>query len=164
MHNHCSTDESAKLRQSIASIDLDPIKLKLTDIHDGAGWTKELADAVEPWYRRFLYLTVKYSDRAIVPNKVIDTFWHYHILDTKKYAADCTQAFGFFVHHYPYFGMNGPEDAERLRCAFHETTQLYGVEFGGEPPRAVSPEPFIDHPRDLVPSGDASIALMFPDH
>ena len=56
--------------------------------------------------------------------------WHYHILDTEKYAEDCRDIFGYFVHHFPYFGMRGDEDAQHLQAAFVETQELYVKEFG----------------------------------
>lgn len=46
----------------------------------------------------------------LIPNGDIDRFWHEHILDTRRYVADCTELFGGFLHHYPYFGMRGEVD------------------------------------------------------
>ena len=57
-------------------------------------------------------------------------FWHCHILDTKKYADDCQHALGFFLHHFPYFGMRGEEDSQNLRRAFEETLTLIEREYG----------------------------------
>jgi len=66
----------------------------------------------------------------IVPNKLVDAFWHAHILDTMKYAADCEHVFGHFVHHFPYFGLRGEEDARELQDAFATTKQRYENLFG----------------------------------
>ena len=96
------------------------------------------ADEVERWYRRFLFLNFKHRDRSIVPTKTIDQFWHQHILDTQKYAADCEKIFGFFLHHFPYFGVRGEDDAVQLRDAFLETRQIFRSEFGEELPLEVS--------------------------
>lgn len=116
--------------EAIAALDLRPIKVKLMDTHSGEGWTPEFTDHVEVWYRRFLLLSQKYPTKTIVVNHAIDTFWHYHILDTRKYAEDCQATFGHFFHHFPYFGMRGEQDAKNLQTCFDETMQLIKREFG----------------------------------
>ncbi len=116
--------------QAVAEIDLEPIMVKLMDPRDGECWKLERAKAVAEQYRRFLALCLKYPDRSIVPYGDLDIFWHYHILDTAKYAADCEAVFGYFLHHFPYLGMRGPEDAENLKRAFAETQALFQEEFG----------------------------------
>lgn len=116
--------------EAIFQLDLDPIKIKLMDHKEGEGWTRAQADVVEHWYKRYLILNLKYPDDSIVPNSLIDTFWHYHILDTMKYADDCQNIFGHFLHHFPYFGMRGDEDAKKLKEAFDSTRNLFSCEFG----------------------------------
>ena len=71
-----------------------------------------------PLYRRFLALNIVYEDRKICPTGPIDDFWHAHILDTHAYAQDCDYLFGRYLHHFPYFGMRGPDDYEALQTAF----------------------------------------------
>jgi hypothetical protein len=115
---------------AIQALDLDPIKLKLMDAEEGQGWSREQVDRVETGYRRFLTLLAKYPDATIAPNKDIDKFWHGHILDTMKYAEDCENTFGYFLHHFPYFGMRGADDAAALADAGRETGELYEREFG----------------------------------
>lgn len=61
---------------------------------------------------------------------MIDDFWHLHILDTQKYAEDCQVIFGYFLHHFPYFGMRGEEDAKNLSDSWEETCNLYQNRFG----------------------------------
>jgi hypothetical protein len=60
----------------------------------------------------------------------VDKFWHGHILDTMKYAEDCQRVFGYFLHHFPYFGMRDAEDAANLANAAATTRRLYEQEFG----------------------------------
>lgn len=120
------------LSQDILDLDLTMIKLKLQDTEEGLGWSLEQCDEAEVEYKRFLVLKRLYPEKDIVPNGVIDKFWHQHILDTQKYAIDCNNLFGYFVHHFPYFGMNGKEDAQNLTNAFEETKQLYLEHFGDE--------------------------------
>lgn len=140
-HSHAHPADLQNVRHAIDTMDLGPIRFKLMDKTDGAGWPPALVDKTEVWYRRFLFLNAKLrgSGRAVVPNKLIDTFWHYHILDTQKYAEDCEKTFGYFLHHFPYFGMRGAADAAELNVAFADTLTLFQTEFG-EAPDSASPE------------------------
>ena len=116
--------------EAIFSLDLDPIKFKLMDANEGYSWTRAEADRHEQEYKRFLALVAKFPEEAIVPNKDVDKFWHGHILDTMKYAEDCQNVFGYFLHHFPYFGMRDEEDAANLAKASERTHSLYRQEFG----------------------------------
>lgn len=123
----------------IYALDLSPIKFKLMDAEEGHGWSREYADHVEIEYKRFLILLAKYPEASIAPSKEVDKFWHGHILDTLKYADDCNDVFGYFLHHFPYFGMRGSEDAANLAAAAETMNYLYQEEFGDvEPAQAVS--------------------------
>ena len=114
---------------AIQALDLDPIKLKLMEIEEGQGWSREYVDQMAIEYKRFLTLSVKYPEETIAPSKDVDKFWHGHILDTMKYAEDCQNVFGYFLHHFPYFGMRGEEDAANLAEAGRTTKRLYEEEF-----------------------------------
>lgn len=116
----------------IASLNLDRIKWKLSDSDDGQGWTTELCDFAENEYKKYLTMVKLFPELDIVPNKIMDKFWHQHILDTKSYAADCDLIFGQFIHHYPYFGMHGDEDKQNLINAFEQTKKIYKSLFGQE--------------------------------
>ena len=114
----------------IMALDLDPIKVKLMHARSGEGWSLDKANAIEKEYRRFLYLMKTYPDASTAPLEDVDTFWHYHILDTMKYARDCDVVFGYFLHHYPYVGLRG-EDDEQFRIDSGERMRtLYEVTFG----------------------------------
>jgi hypothetical protein len=113
----------------IQALDLDPIKLKLMDTEEGQGWSREYADEMELGYKRFLTLLATHPEETLAPSKDVDKFWHGHILDTLKYAEDCDRVFGYFLHHFPYFGMRGAEDAENLARAAEKTRRLYEQEF-----------------------------------
>ena len=114
----------------IAEIDLEMVKMKLQDTEEGKGWTIDQCEDAEIEYKRFLQLNKKYSNKSIVPNTIMDTFWHYHILDTRAYFKDSDTVFGRYFHHFPYFGMRGKEDEENLINSFEETKLLYENEFG----------------------------------
>jgi hypothetical protein len=122
--------ELQSLMAGIEDLDLEMIKLKLMDADEGEGWTREYADLVGEEYRKFLALTRAYPDLAIVPSGPVDAFWHNHILDTQKYGPDCEQVFGFFLHHFPYFGMRGEEDLANLNASWQNTIDAYRRHFG----------------------------------
>ena len=124
-----ATKPVEKVVQAIQALDLDPIKVKLMDAEEGQGWSREYTDRMELAYKRFLTLLVKYPHETIAPTKDVDKFWHGHILDTMKYAEDCEQTFGYFLHHFPYFGMRGEDDSADLRAAAERMNALYDQEF-----------------------------------
>jgi len=123
---------------AINRLDLDPIKLKLMDAEKGHGWSREYADHMELAYRRYLTLLVKYPDETIAPTKDIDKFWHGHILDTLKYADDCQEIFGKFLHHFPYYGMRGASDKKASEAAGNTMARLYQQAFGETLPRSAA--------------------------
>lgn len=116
--------------REVDHLDLGPIKVKLMEREEGEGWSVEQVNTTEKWYKRFLFLNLKYPSHSIVPSKEVDIFWHYHILDTIKYAEDCNKIFGYFLHHFPYFGMRGAEDEQNLKKSFTQTQILFLTEFG----------------------------------
>jgi hypothetical protein len=122
--------QTATAVDAINALDLGAIKTKLMHRASGEGWSAAYADAVEIEYRRFLTLMKLYPNEATAPLVDVDTFWHYHILDTAKYAADCASAFGYFLHHYPYLGMNGAEDEANRDTAGARMHELYAATFG----------------------------------
>jgi hypothetical protein len=115
---------------AIAELDLDPIKVKLMHKESGEGWSLEKANAVEFEYRRFLQLMKMYPGEQTAPLFDVDTFWHYHILDTMKYAADCERVFGYFLHHFPYIGLRGEDDEAAHHEAGSRMQELYEATFG----------------------------------
>jgi hypothetical protein len=119
--------------EAIEGLDLGPIKFKLMHPEEGKGWTRAFAEHLETQYKRYLTLVAKYPREAIAPGRDVDRFWHAHILDTRKYIDDCERVFGFYLHHFPYFGMRGPQDAAALAKAGERTRELYEAEFGAEP-------------------------------
>lgn len=116
--------------KAISDLDLEPIKIKLMHQPSGESWSAEKANAVEIEYRRFLYLMKAFPTEQIAPLVDVDTFWHYHILDTMKYASDCEQAFGYFVHHYPYVGILGENGEEEREAGGNRMEKLYEQTFG----------------------------------
>jgi hypothetical protein len=114
----------------VAELDFTMLKQKLGQ---EKGWSPEQQEEVEDLYRRFLALNVAYPDRKICPTGPVDEFWHAHILDTRAYAQDCEYLFGQYLHHFPYFGMRGPEDYAALQTAFDDSRELFIHHFGIDP-------------------------------
>ncbi len=110
---------------SIASINLEMVKMKMQDKSEWQGWTSEQCDSAEVEYKRYLQLNLQFPKSSIVPNKIMDTMWHYHILDTRAYCKDSEEVFGGYFHHYPYFGMRGEQDKQNLLNSFEKTKEMY---------------------------------------
>jgi len=124
--------ESKGIDSDIAELDLEMIKMKIQNNDDGVVWNFNQCEDAEIEYKRYLTLCrhYPYPQYSIVPNKIMDTMWHYHILDTRSYVMDSEKLFGGYFHHYPYFGLRGEEDATRLKEAFEKTKVLYHNHFG----------------------------------
>jgi len=112
----------------VNQLDFTDQNATLTSYH---GWKAEQVIATEAIYRKWLALHKVYNqDVALAPNKQLDQYWHFHILDTKKYMQDCEYVFGGYLHHYPYFGLSDAEAAKDLEKAFQLTRNLFIKHFG----------------------------------
>ncbi len=124
--------QNSGIDSDISSLDLEMIKFKIQNNDDDLKWTNQECEIAELEYKRYLTLCrhFPFPKYSIVPNKIMDTFWHYHILDTRAYVNDSEKIFGGYFHHYPYFGLRGDEDAKNLKNSFEKTKELYEVFFG----------------------------------
>lgn len=125
-----SQEDVAAAVAVVDRVDLSPINRKLRH-DDPETWTDEtLADA-EQKYRRFLVLNLLHPHTTLSVDQALDDYWHQHILDTRKYAADCALVFGYFLHHDPYFGLDEQSDEWLENIALFAATQdLYEQAFG----------------------------------
>lgn len=123
----------------MTELDLEPIVIKAMDAEEGMGWSFAFALSAAHEYRRFLILCAQHPDTPIVPSSVVDDLWHLHILDTAKYQADCQRFLGAFLHHFPYFGMRGEQDAKNLKAAWTNTLELYRRAYGEAAPADMWP-------------------------
>jgi hypothetical protein len=114
----------------VSSLDFTMLKQKLGQ---EKGWSVEYQEEVEDLYQRFLALNIIYPEQKICPTGPIDEFWHAHILDTRAYEQDCNYLFGYFLHHFPYFGMRGADDYAALQMAFDSSRELFIRHFGIDP-------------------------------
>lgn len=139
LHSHTNPDNKPALKpqtlrtpyhDKIEALDLEPIKFKLVK---EKGWPLQKADSVEKLYKAYLLLFALYPCEEHVPTPDIDEMWHSHILDTYKYMADCHDIFGFYLHHYPYLGMLGTEDAALATAQFAATRKRFQEIAGLDP-------------------------------
>lgn len=125
--------ETQKAFTKIDALDLAPIKWSLVTDKYGAPaeMTHDEADIAIEEYRMLLKLWTVYEGVAdVVMSRLIDEVWHTHILDTSKYTADMLEIFGSYKQHFPYFGVQGPEEAQRLTDAFSASASLFLTHFG----------------------------------
>lgn len=125
--------QDSALEEAVRRVSVIDFTMQCRKLVEEHGWSVETCAEVEVLYRNFLALNIRYPERKLCPNGPVDEFWHAHILDTRKYAADCQQLFGEMLHHYPYFGMRGPDDKADLDRAFADTVDLFIRHFGVDP-------------------------------
>lgn len=120
----------------VLSLDLSSVSANL---ERKLGWSASVCDTVQLEYRRFLILVLCNQDKMIVPGGSqdhIDQFWHMHILDTRKYARDCT-LLEHFIHHNPnpHAGRKvGLDELTKIyKTEYEQTLSLYLQTFGEEP-------------------------------
>ncbi len=128
-----SREDVAAAEAVVAQIDLTPINAKLAH-DDPETWDDAALAIVERRYRRFLVLNLLHPHTTLSVDRALDEYWHQHILDTRKYAYDCEQVFGFFLHHYPYFGMDDEDEWQENVALYAATRRLYDEAFGDDPP------------------------------
>jgi hypothetical protein len=113
----------------LVEVDLSSIFFKMKSEHEMLGGELIDYDVADHVYRQFLTLRQRHPSATLVPSAMIDMVWHYHILDTRKYIADCDRLFGGYLHHDPYFGLNGDEDRKANENAWEQTKALWQQEF-----------------------------------
>ena len=119
---------AANERKKPSEVDLRSVRDAMIEKH---GWTDERADAAQLEYVRFLTLLQKKPGFMLVPwldangRDDLDQFWHQHILDTQKYAADCGAIFGRMIHHNPNVLKGSREEKDIVE----KTRRLYARTF-----------------------------------
>src|SRR3990167_1455828 len=131
---------ATSLEEAKAYIDAIDFSMIINKIVKTKHWREKDTVAICAYYKNFLYLNKKYETLGqLPPSEEIDEFWHNHILDTEKYIKDCDAIFGKYLHHYPYFGMDGKSNEQDLSNAFEHMQQLYKKEFGDQIYRVRNP-------------------------
>ena len=68
------------------------------------------------------------------PPPIIDEVWHLHVLDTQRYAPDCTKLFGQMIHHDPDGArVDRRNDKIWKRARIERTVAAYKSRFGRSP-------------------------------
>jgi len=93
-------------------------------------WNSDRAEAAVRNYQRYMAVTKALGGVQLVPNGDIDEIWHMHILDTRAYMKDCSELFGEYLHHFPYFGMLGDENRQQWLEVQSESETLWKKLFG----------------------------------
>lgn len=105
------TDKQKKGLAAIIDLDLSDVSARVVKSDDQrrpgffrSGPPAAMARAQRD-YRRYLALRLLYPERTIMPtgwsSRMVDALWHEHILDTRRYAADCQAVYGAYLHHVP---------------------------------------------------------------
>ena len=125
---YASADSIKAAQTIVAGLDFTDQNATLISYY---GWEKEKVFLMEELYKKWLVLHRAYgSEIGLVPNKALDEYWHFHILDTKKYMDDCALVLGYYLHHYPYFGLTEIETAADMARGFELTRELFQYHFG----------------------------------
>ena len=124
-----SPTDVQKFIRKLTQLDLGPIAYRLKYSNEQKWDTRQINQSISA-YLKFLLLIYLYPNGELVPSQEIDRVWHYHIIDTIKYAEDCEILFGRFIHHFPYFGKRGEIDRNKLQAAFERTKLLFQEHFG----------------------------------
>ncbi|MCM4083091.1 glycine-rich domain-containing protein [Paractinoplanes hotanensis] len=130
-----STNRIAELpavRRYIEAIDFTALKHRLVQKRDilGSEWSPARAVHAERCYKNWLYLRRRHESEMLPGPVDIEHFWHGHILDTRAYFEHCDRIFGYYLHHFPYFGGRGRLDRSELAAAWRRTQARYHAEFG----------------------------------
>lgn len=108
----------------IKNLDLNYLVLRL--VHK-LKWKPVDAENAVRKYKNFLILISMHPDINCVPTPEIDEVWHNHILHTRRYADDCNQIFGKYLHHQP--SMATAEELALLYEGYTKTMRLYESTF-----------------------------------
>lgn len=112
------------LAEDIGRLDFKDVRANLTNRE---GWTVARCERAERDYRRFLLLAAAHRGTTIVPwCEDLDTFWCYHILDTRAYARDCDNAIGFFLHHNPNLAVGTAPHREASTATYGLHKRTFG--------------------------------------
>jgi uncharacterized membrane protein YgcG len=119
-------------KKSPSELDLESVREAMVEKHH---WDFDRAMAAEREYSRFLTLLQLRPGFMLVPwldsegRDDLDQFWHQHILDTAKYAADCKALFGRMIHHNPHLVRGSDAESDSI----DKTRRLYARTFQSGP-------------------------------
>ena len=115
----------------LPTFDLSYVVDQLSHKPEYSGWTPGRFEIAEKEYRRFLTLCKMHPDQPITPGRDVDSIWHRHILNTKRYMVDSQDYFGYYLHHSPHSRIEaGTTNANDV---WLNTLYLYEQAFGEKP-------------------------------
>ena len=122
-----------KSTDAIEKIKFGQISWKMSDSKQCSLSDDDIALAINE-YKRFLTLKIENPTRNLAPTDLMDEVWHFHILDTKRYAEDCQRLFDRFLHHRPSYGpFESLENQRDLSESFDCMMNLYRQKYGHDP-------------------------------
>ena len=128
-----TSDMQNKSVESIDKIEFELISWKMSDSTHCSLSDEDIALAIDE-YKRFLTLKIENPSYNLAPTSLMDEVWHFHILDTNRYATDCERLFGRFLHHRPSYGpFDSSEEQPNLSDSFDCMMDLYRGKFGHDP-------------------------------
>src|SRR3569833_1443388 len=116
-------EDQVAFAPEIKALDLAPISFIAAGEY---GWALEKTEAAELEYRAFLQAIHDHPNEELAPSKDCDLYWHMHVLDTRRFWADCMQIFGRFIHHFPYSGLHGSEDLKQNNRRIARSQRIIG--------------------------------------
>lgn len=127
-HISCTNNWACVDFRAISAWDLTEVKEYAVD--NGVFERAEI-DSAEIEYRRYITLCFEYPNIVMPLSKMLDNFWHAHILFTKDYTNMCFKAGGYYLHHLP--GIPGKQKSALRIC--DSDLKLYRLAFGEPDPR-----------------------------
>ena len=85
-------------QSEIRSLSLAAVRMRLAREE---GWPASRISMAVTNYKKFLILALGRDGASLMTNPDADMVWHYHILDSRAYMADCDRIFGSYLHHIP---------------------------------------------------------------
>jgi hypothetical protein len=107
-------------------------------------------------------VAANHKTERLVPGLLVDTMWHTHMLDSRKYMADCDAVFGTYLHHWPYMDTSETQSSRDER--YRKTLALMEVETGYRPDSIMAQDTAATCDCNcIVASSEADIGRVRPD-
>jgi hypothetical protein len=121
--------EKLLAKRHINRLDLSPVRRKMIE---KLGWDSGKTEDVEPEYKRFLDALAHKDTQEVIspPTEEVGEFWHQHILDTRKYRADCERGFGRCMDHTPGLASEQQAEADARHKRVYQDYDIDSMYFG----------------------------------
>ena len=91
---------ASALSANLPTFDLSVVMKRVAKEHPD--WSYERLEDAERVYREFCsQMKAANGGHLHVTNDDMDEVWHWHVLHTRRYMADCVAYYGGYVHHTP---------------------------------------------------------------